>query len=209
MRNGINHITKLEFLPCFIAAYKDYITESNIQGSFRGAGLVPLDPEAVISKMDVRLRTPTPPAVDVAAWVSITPSNSLEIGSQSRLVRESIQRHIDSSPTSMVDVVEKLAKDAERMAHELVLMNNQVKQLQKANAAAPRRKARKRKRIQAEGVLTAEEGMRLTTLKEFAARGDRKKAKKSARAEGSEPTQRGGKRCSEAGHNSRTCKKEV
>jgi hypothetical protein len=80
MRNRIDYITKLEFLPCFIDAFKDAITKSNIQGAFRGAGLVPLDAEAVISKLDVRLRTPTPPTTDVAPWVSKTPSNNLEFG---------------------------------------------------------------------------------------------------------------------------------
>jgi hypothetical protein len=95
------------------------------------------------------------------------------------------------------------------MVHSLVLMSNQVKELQAANEAASCRKARKRKRIQAEGTLIVEEGVRLTTLKEFAAHSDRKKAKKSARAEGSEPTQRRCRRCGEAGHNSRTCKQHA
>ncbi|KAG8349178.1 hypothetical protein FVEN_g13102 [Fusarium venenatum] len=36
------------------------MTESNIKGSFRGAGLAPFDPEVVISKLDVQLRTLTP-----------------------------------------------------------------------------------------------------------------------------------------------------
>jgi predicted transcriptional regulator len=107
----------------------------------------------------------------------------------------------------MVEAVEKLAKGAEIMAHSLVLMSNQVKELQAANEAASCRKSRKRKRIQAEGTLTAEEGVRLTTLKEFAARSDRKKVKKSACAKGSKLTQRRCGRCSEAGHNLRTCKK--
>ena len=34
MRNQINHITKLEFLPCFKAAYNAVFTSSNIQGGF-------------------------------------------------------------------------------------------------------------------------------------------------------------------------------
>ena len=64
MRSQINHITKLEFLPCFIAAFKASITTNNILGGFRGAGLAPFDPEAVISKLNVRLRTPPPPPVN-------------------------------------------------------------------------------------------------------------------------------------------------
>jgi hypothetical protein len=31
--------------------------ESNNKGGFRGIGLVPFDPEAVISKLDIKLRT--------------------------------------------------------------------------------------------------------------------------------------------------------
>lgn len=42
MRNRFNHITNIEFLPCFKAAFNAAITQSNTQGGFRGAGLVPL-----------------------------------------------------------------------------------------------------------------------------------------------------------------------
>lgn len=61
-RNRINHITKLEFLPTFKAAFERVFTKRNICLSFRGAGLVPLNPEVVLSKLDVQLRTPSSPA---------------------------------------------------------------------------------------------------------------------------------------------------
>ena len=109
----------------------------------------------------------------------------------------------------MVEAVEKLAKGAEIMAHSLVLMSNQVKELQAANEAASRRKARKKKRIQAEGTLTAEEGVRLTTLKEFRARSNRKKGTKRMRIKAGKPSQRRCGRCGEAGHNARTCRQEA
>ena len=53
MRNKITYISKLEFLPCFKAAFNAAITESNIQGGFRGAGLVPFNLEAVVGKLKV------------------------------------------------------------------------------------------------------------------------------------------------------------
>jgi hypothetical protein len=56
----INHITKVEFFLAFTAAYKESMTAQNCQAGFRGAGLVPFDPQAVLSKLDVKLRTPTP-----------------------------------------------------------------------------------------------------------------------------------------------------
>ena len=44
---------------------------------------MPFDPEAVLSKLDVRLRTPSPPppAAVEAPWESRTPSNAVELGS--------------------------------------------------------------------------------------------------------------------------------
>jgi hypothetical protein len=66
MRNRINYITKLKFLPCFIAAFKDAIIKSNIKEGFWGASLVLLNADAVISKLNVYLRTPTLPTLDIA-----------------------------------------------------------------------------------------------------------------------------------------------
>jgi hypothetical protein len=209
MRGHINHITKIEFLPCFKAAFDAAITKSNILGSFRGAGLVPFDPEAVLSKLEVRLRTPTPPAVEDTPWESKTPSNPIEFGSQSAYVRSRVQRHLDSSPTTMVESLDQLTKGAAQMVHSIVLLRGQVAELQAANEAATRRRSHKRKRVQKEGNLTIEEGARLTALKEFGARTDRNKGRKKARVDGGQPTQRRCRQCGEAGHNSRTCKNDT
>jgi hypothetical protein len=48
IRCRINHITKLEFLPAFKAAFYRAFTATNIRSSFQGAGLVPFDPDSVI-----------------------------------------------------------------------------------------------------------------------------------------------------------------
>jgi hypothetical protein len=53
-------IKKEAFLPAFKAAFKKAITKDNIYAGFRGARLVPHNLEAVISKLNVVLRTPTP-----------------------------------------------------------------------------------------------------------------------------------------------------
>jgi hypothetical protein len=74
MRNKISRVTRIEFLPSLRASFDAAITKCNILGGFRGAGLVPLDLEAVISKPDVRLRTPPVDAmVDAMADASLFP----------------------------------------------------------------------------------------------------------------------------------------
>lgn len=55
-----HHITKSRFLLAFKVAHFTTVTKDNVKGGFRGAGLVIFNPEVVISKLDVKLRTPTP-----------------------------------------------------------------------------------------------------------------------------------------------------
>jgi hypothetical protein len=68
-RNYIYYISKETFLPAFKAAYEYTFTEENARAGFRGARLVlfNLDTVLPVSKLDVRLRTPTPLQRDNAA----------------------------------------------------------------------------------------------------------------------------------------------
>jgi hypothetical protein len=122
IRNGINHITKLEFLPAIRAAIDATFTSSNIKGGFRGAGLVLFDPEAVISKLDIRLKTPTPPPTDHIPWKSKTPSNTLELATQNQLIKEKIVCHQNSSPTAINEAVDQFLKGVHTMAHRLAIL---------------------------------------------------------------------------------------
>jgi hypothetical protein len=63
-RYSTKQIKKEAFLPAFKAAFKKAITKENICAGFRGAGLVPHNLEAVISRLDVVLRTLTPPELE-------------------------------------------------------------------------------------------------------------------------------------------------
>ena len=103
-------------------------------------------------------------------------------------MKQRIQRHIDSSPTSIVEHFEHLAKGAAVIAHKLVLAQKEIAELRAANEAATRRKSHKRKRIRAEGSLIVEDGQRRNALQEFGARSDGKKAKRPARAKVGEPS---------------------
>ena len=73
MRCGINHIDKLDFLEAYPLARIEAFKSETIKNSFRSAGLIPFAPECVISKLDIRLRTPTPPPVGVVIQAGILP----------------------------------------------------------------------------------------------------------------------------------------
>ena len=96
VRAQISHITKEDFFLAFFKAFKKSMTKSNIQAGFEGARLVPLSLETVISKLDVKLQTPTssrPPTRETLPWASRTPNNPIEAASQSEFIKSRIARH--------------------------------------------------------------------------------------------------------------------
>ncbi|OBS16264.1 hypothetical protein FPOA_27625 [Fusarium poae] len=108
IRSSITHISKTEFFPAFYAAFQATMTEKNIKGGFKGAGLVPFDPESVVSKLDVQLRTPTPAeeeASQAQPWTSKTPTTAIEAQSQSEYLERRIRRHKSSSPESIIEAI--------------------------------------------------------------------------------------------------------
>jgi hypothetical protein len=204
----INHITKIEFFVAFKAAHLSAMTTGNIQAGFRGAGLVPYDPQAVLSKLDVKLRTPTPtgtPLPETNPWVSQTPRNPHEAVSQSAHVRNRILNHQGSSPTSMFSAVKQLAKGTELIAHEMTLLRDRVRTLEKANEALSKRRRAKRTRLQAGGALTVKDAQALVAQK------DADKRKRGGRLVEGEvsaagtSTLRRCRGCGKVGHNVRTC----
>jgi len=96
---------------------------------------VPYNPERVISKMDVWLRTPTPPTSPDTAlpWLSQTPHNPREATSQKDLIKGQISNHQGSSPTSMLAAVDQLAKGTMVVMHEVTILRIEVSALRKAN----------------------------------------------------------------------------
>ena len=113
IRHHINHITKLEFLPAFKAAFSQSFTSTNICSAFRGAGLVPHQPDTVLSNLDVQMRTPTPAALPEAVWEACTPSNIRELEAQSSLIRDRVRQHKSPSPASIIEAINQLKKGAE------------------------------------------------------------------------------------------------
>jgi hypothetical protein len=186
-----------------VPRYSKAIIGENICAGFRGAGLVPHNPEAVLLKLDVKLRTPTPPSPDNTVWECKTPSNAHEIEAQSTLIRDRIRRHKSSSPASIIESLNRLERGSAKVMHDMVLMREEMASLRKAAEAATKRKSRKRRYIQSQKIPTVGEVADLIAPEEGGGQEEGKKPAKRARAE------RHCGRCGKTGHNSRTCKVEM
>jgi hypothetical protein len=59
MRTSLTRMSKEDFFRPSKTRFCRF-GERNVQSDFRGAGIVPYNPEQVIVKLDIKLRTPTP-----------------------------------------------------------------------------------------------------------------------------------------------------
>ena len=147
VRAHITHISKEDFFPAFKTAFDATITKSNVIGGFKGAGLVPMDPQTVISKLDVKLVTPQssrPSSREAQPWVSKTPQNPIEASSQSEYIKNRIARHQSSSPTSLYSAIDQFAKGTHGIMHKMGLLEEEVTRLREANQIlSQRRRAKK------------------------------------------------------------------
>jgi hypothetical protein len=208
MRAGITHITKADFLPAFFTAFKSSMTEQNIQGAFRGAGLVPFDPKSVISRLDVRLRTPSPvqEAIELPPpWVPKTPNNPTEASSQTDYIKRRISRHQESSPTSILAAMDQFAKGARGIMHRMALLKAENEQLRAANATLSKRRRASKTRLRQGGSITIAEGQDLQDQKEVEQQIEQDIRRSQGRKPRNEAKGRRCGTCGKSGHNARTC----
>ncbi len=169
IRAHINHITKVEFFIAFKAAYLKSMTVQNAKVGFCGAGLVSFDPQAVISKLDIKLRTPplaTQASVDIDPWVSQAPHNPTGARLQTTLVKSRIGGHQESSPTPIFSTVAALAKGTEILAHEVTLLTAENSTLRRADEELSKRRTAQKTRVHQGSALTVNDAHNILAQKE-------------------------------------------
>lgn len=197
----ITHVDKKAFLATFQPVYNKAISKSNILSSFRATGLVPLNPEAVLLRLEVKPRTPTPPLPGPTNWQPKTPTNAIKIDSQTTLIVKRIREHKSSSPNSIIEMVLQVKRGSAKMDYSHTLLEARIAKLEQANQAASERKKRKKKRIQEGRSLSQAEAEELLRKKdaEADAKGEGAQVGSSSRGK------RCCKTCGKTGHNKRIC----
>lgn len=212
MRAHITHITKADFFPAFFTAFKAAMTRENIQGAFRGAGLIPFDPKSVILRLNVRLRTPTPveEALELPnAWVPKTPNNPIEATSQTDYIKRRISRHQGSSPTSILEAMDQFAKGTCGIMHKMALLKAEVNQLRAANTLLSKRRRAKKTRLRQSGSMTIAEGQALQDQNDVEEQIQQEDRKTRGRKPRDETKGRRCGVCGKTGHNARTCQNDL
>src|SRR5580700_6264349 len=147
MRNGVNHIDKQDFLEAYYTAHTETMNQSNIHSSFTATGVVPYDPERVLSKLNTQLRTPTPPlatALEQGPWIPETPHNTAQLELQSKAIKDYIKRRTRSPPSPTDLALNQLVKGCQMAMNSAVLLAEENRQLRAENERQKKKKAKRR-----------------------------------------------------------------
>jgi hypothetical protein len=131
-RMGINYIDKLDFLEAFPKARDSAFKTENIQNSFSVAGLAPFNPDSELSQLDIQLKTPTPPGSRSTNSAPKTRYATRQLERQASAVRKSIRERAQS-PSSSVEMRDKLIKGHELHLNELILSREEIRKLRADN----------------------------------------------------------------------------
>jgi hypothetical protein len=202
MRMGFNSMDKEDFLEIYQRVRIRTFTSAIIESAFTATGLIPDNPDQVLSKLNIQLRTPTPPVIEQPLqqpWIPETPHNVRELELQATAIR---RRHVMSSPTD--HALGQLIKGCEIAMNNAVLLADEVRQLRAANERKKRKQSRKRLYIAIGGVLSTQEGIELS--QQAVEREEARAIDRAARATAAlQRTPRKCSGCKSIGHNSRTC----
>ena len=145
-----------------MTACTEALTSDTIRSGFAATGLVPYDPERVLSKLNTQLRTPTPPpppAIEQAPWVPETPHNIQELEFQAKAIGDFVQRRTTGSSSPTDRAIRQLVKGCQIAMHSAVLLADENKKLRAANERQKKKRAVRRSYITTGGVLTIQEGV--------------------------------------------------
>jgi hypothetical protein len=208
MALDINHIDKNEFLTIYTRVRTAALSERNIKSAFRATGLVPYDPEQVLSRLNTQMKTPTPFGIShssQASWATATPHNIRQVELQTEKIKGYIRHRTQGSSSPTNQALNQLVKGCQMAMQSAALLAAENKELRAANEKQKRKQGRGRTYIGQEDALTIKKGMnRVRMMNE----GGREMVEDSER----QPRKRAAPRCSVCniiGHTARTCSQRI
>jgi hypothetical protein len=164
-RTGYNHIDKLDFLADYPRARIEAFQSNIIRNSFVAAGIIPVDPERVLSKLTICLRTPTPqssrPSSRSSQFTPKTPRTVIQLEKQASMLEELHKQLSKSPPTPSKTIVNQIIKGCAITIHSATLLAKENADLRAANEKKIQKRTRSTMRIAHEGGLSIKEGLQL------------------------------------------------
>ena len=164
-RIGYNHIDKLDFLADYPQARIEAFQPETIRNSFTATGLTPINPERVLSKLNISLRTPTPPESRPSSrssqFTPKAPKTVIQLQKQARLLKGLLKQRSNSPPSPSKTAVDQIIKGAYISMHNAAILAQENAVLRHANEKKRQKRTRSNRQIVHEGGLSIAEGLQL------------------------------------------------
>jgi hypothetical protein len=168
MRARSNHVNKLDFLEAYPSARIEVFKPETIKNSFAAAGLVPYDPNRVLSKLDILLRTPTPPLSRGSDWSPKTPSNYVQLQKQASSIKALLKERSKSPPSPLNSAINQVLKACQITMQSAAILEKEVSDLRAENEKKKRKNSRSTRQILSKEGLTVSEASTLAMQAEQA-----------------------------------------
>lgn len=161
MRLGINHIDKLDFLEAYPLARIEAYKSETIMNSFAAAGLVPFCPDRVLSKLNICLRTPTPPtsrgSESSRNFTPKTPITEKQLRRQASAIKALLRTRSRSPPSPSNRAINQLVKGCQLALQGAAILAKENSELRAANKKQKQKRNRSTRQIAHEGDLSVQE----------------------------------------------------
>jgi hypothetical protein len=158
-RLGFNHIDKFDFLMAYPSARVDTFKPNTIQNSFRATGLSPYSPTEVLSKLNIHLKTPTPPGSAGSIFSPKTPQNLLQLQKQASSIKALIKKRSQSPPTPTDRALNQLIKGCELAMNSAIFLAHENSALRAENEKKRQKRARTNRWVSNQGGISVEEAL--------------------------------------------------
>jgi hypothetical protein len=208
MRLGVNHVAKEDFLSLYYGAHVQAITASNIRSGFAATGLVPLDPDRVLSTLEAYIQTPSPASSKESVWQSRTPYTLQDTAHQASFITRDRRSRRDTSNSPSDKSFLQLVKGLNMSLRNNAILLEENRQLRIANERQKRKQQQRQRTLGKTRVLSIGEGQDMA-----AARATKRQRRDNTRTtvssgEAAQPRARAPPRCSlcdSLEHTARSC----
>ncbi|CEO61207.1 hypothetical protein PMG11_05506 [Penicillium brasilianum] len=133
--------------------------------NFAASGLVPVDAERVLSKLNISLRTPTPPSSRPSSrssqFTPKTPRTVVQLQKQASMLKDLLKQRSNSPPSPSKNILDRIIKGHYEALHNTAILAQENANLRVANEKIVKKRNRSTKQIPCEEGLTVEEGLQL------------------------------------------------
>ena len=117
----------MDFLSIYTKIHGQEFSKANILSSFSAAGLIPLNSEKVLARLNIKTPTPPSSSSNQSFYLGRTPANLYQLNKQKKQIQDLQQQSLSSVVAEQA--LEKVIKGAEMAMQNCILLQQELHQL--------------------------------------------------------------------------------